>query len=552
MRNNHCSHLLTVAAVVFAICLPSVLNGAKPKKSKGKKYHPVAQVVDIQSIVDSALIMADNYCEAVAGKPEIASARLNIIKNYYSAKPEQARDSIRERLFNLYVEYVAQEKTERADAFKNCFLELAPDSDLHLGRIYTNELNGACERFDTTAVKKYIPLLEDFASRMEFDYDAELAQAYRFLHTMRTRRPISEAIPGVWVSEDISDDFDEKYPLINTLKVLQIRDRNSYVYEKTKKDSANVRKLEVLKTSKNLAYNATFGVEIGGYHPIGAWEMEAYNMKPFSSDYVSKTKIRNPLFFDANCTSRKVETDNDAYSIYVFWGDERLKRSDPEIAAMIRQTVQQTQAAVAGELSRSTYSFGTSFAGNLTSGLVSAGVNALVDAMMVSTDKIWSVETTLHMENPNCLTAYMFGRMIVSKSNSSKPEIYEYEHATKYYRWEPQDSIFFFGAYNTAVYSTGSPWRNDGGRIYLHYKTKEEEKADKAKVKKYCKQWKAWYKKELANKKALMKTFKKNSREWQDAKKDYKEFKDNPPQVWQDWNKQMIDKLKAKAENYTD
>ena len=127
-------------------------------------------------MVDSALIMTDDYATALTSKPEFAQTRLNILKNYYSSLPiDEARDSVRSRIYDFFVNYIENEKPQQAEAFLQCFTAIAPDTDHRLGPLYANELFLARERFDTIAVKNYINKLETYANRMNYDYDEDLS-----------------------------------------------------------------------------------------------------------------------------------------------------------------------------------------------------------------------------------------------------------------------------------------------------------------------------------------------------------------------------------------
>ncbi len=433
---------------------------------------------DINAVVDSALIMADDYATALSQNPQMAPTRLNALRNFGNAKPAEVRDSICSRLYDFFVSYTEENKADHAKAFRECFMALAGADNPNLGPLYATELAMARGNTDTTTIKKYIPLLEEYATRLGYDYDDELDHARSYLHNIRTRRPIREAIAGVWVSEDVAG-----FP----------KDDSNYI-EKTDFDFVN----KMSGEPKNL--------------------------------------------------SRKVVVDENAYSIYSFWGDERLKRGDPEISAIVRQSVQATQASVAGQLSRSKYDFSTRLAGNLASGMVAAGINAIVDGLMVSKDRIWSVETTLHMVNPYCLEAELFATLIESRSDSPKPNVSEYRHKTRYYRWEKDDNVTFVG---TSHRNVGQPWTMYGS-YYLHGVTKEEMKAEKEKRKRFENEYKIWYNNEKDNYDVRLKALTKDSDEYNELKQEFKAFKDyaKSPKAWMKWNRESLDKLKAKSDNY--
>lgn len=285
---------------------------------------------------------------------------------------------------------------------------------------------------------------------------------------------------------------------------------------------------------------------------LDRWELQAHNMAPLDSVRMNMgdSDFFNKINDGYNRLSRKVVIDNDAYALYTFWGDERLKRGDPEISAMVRQSVQSIQASVAGELSRSNYNFSSRLAGNLTAGLASAGINSLIDAMMVSKERIWSLEITLFMENPYCLDADIFAVLIESSSDSPKPKVREYHHTTRYYRWEMEDDVTFVGTSNRYMLQ---PWTMCGS-YFLIGPTKDEKNLEKTKRRDFEQEFKEWYKNEEKSYKTRLKGLQKDSDEYKKLKAEFDVFKDEKtsPKAWIKWNTASLAKLKAKAENYNE
>lgn len=548
---------------LLSLLLTIVVTGAYAAKPRAGKHVAKPITVNIQAVVDSALIMADDYATAMAQKPEFAPTRLNILRNYYTALPtDAARDSVRSRIFDFYVNYVEEGKAEQAEAFKSSFMSIAPDTDEHLGPLYANELTLARERFDTTAVKTNIDLLEAYANRMNYDYDDDLASARQWLHTIRTRPHINDILPGVWVSEDICTIKEEyngvkdEISLIGNLAILRIRDINKILVSKQEyipgidslnnvllqKGTTSGYNLEAVKISYDLRKCfCVFSTE-GGYVPTPISEAPGSN---FEAPFIDK-----PMYIsDARRTSmskdyysRSMQTDNDAYAAYIYWGDERLKVPNTEIGAIIRQTTQTTQALVAGQLSRRQYSFGEQLAGNLAAGLVSAGINSLVDAMMVSTDRIWGINLVVQMVNPYKLHAQVFAQLIETKSNSTDIKESRLLHEFDYYRWEPQDSVFFMGAIGAY----------DNDVLVLHGISKQQEKE-------YKKQAKLDRERFVAEKSIYYKQRKKeieaipNGNERNSAEEELKDYKSGG--IWRiiwkkDWNKRALAKLKTKSDKY--
>ena len=338
---------------LLSLLLTIVVTGAYAAKPKAKKRVAKPVTVNIQAVVDSALIMADDYSTAMAQKPEFAPTRLNILRNYYTALPtEAARDSVRSRIFDFYVNYVEEGKALQAEAFKHSFMAIAPDTDEHLGPLYANELTLARERFDTTAVKTNIDLLEAYANRMNYDYDDDLASARQWLHTIRTRPNINDILPGVWVSEDICNSKDEyggvkdEGSLIETLQILRIRDFNKMFASidreiNTKQlfieglDSLNI---QLLRNGATSGYNLDavkshysmthcFCIFAGqyGYVPAPILETRGSNLDvPLIDNPIYGSDALRTLW-SKNYYSRFMQTDNDAYAAYIYWGGRKTK-----------------------------------------------------------------------------------------------------------------------------------------------------------------------------------------------------------------------------------
>lgn len=553
---------IVLLSLLFFVSLANVINAANPRANK-----PVVKpiTVNIQAVVDSALIMADDYVTAMSQKPELAQTRLNILKNYYTSLPtNDARDSVRSRIFDYYVNYIETGKAQQADGFKRSFMAIAPDTDEHLGPLYANELILSRERFDTTAVKTNIDLLEAYANRMNYDYDDDITSARHWLHTIRTRPNINDILPGVWVSEDICNYKDEyggvKYEgsLMETLQILRIRDLNKMFSSIDREinakqfyieglDSLNIQlgrkgaksgyNLDAVKSHDYMSHCFCIFAAQYGYVPAPILETRASNLNvPLIDDPIYDSDALRTLW-SPNYYSRFMQTDNDAYAAYIYWGDERLKVPNPQISAIVRQSVQTSQAMIAGQLSRSQYSFGERLGGNLAAGLVSAGINSLIDAMMVSTDEIWGINLVVQMVNPYKLHAQVFAQIIKTKSNSTKTEETRLLHEFDYYRWEPQDSIFLLGKVFGAT-----------DILALHAVSKQQEKEYKQQAKSFVKNItleNKQYCKQRANEIKAMSM----GDDRKAAEKELKEYKDNFA-CWKIWNETALAKLKAKSDKY--
>lgn len=546
---------------LLSLLLTIVATGTYAAKPRAGKHVAKPIAVNIQAVVDSALIMADDYATAMAQKPEFAPTRLNILRNYYTALPtDAARDSVRSRIFDFYVNYVEEGKAEQAEAFKSSFMSIASNTDEHLGPLYANELTLARERFDTTAVKTNIDLLEAYANRMNYDYDDDLASARQWLHTIRTRKPIKDILPGVWVSEDIWKDRVVEYEykdyslkaalyhpgcITNSLAILKIpraeNPKGELVVQKCKGMT-----MDIPSSMGGGLHQFVFKLTgIDGYIPIKREEIQYYNLDQNIGMKLFGTI--NTDNFSPHSYSKTVKLDNDAYGAYIFWGDENLKRPNTEIASFVRQSVQNTQALIAGHLSRSQYSTGERIAGNFFAGLSAEAINSVIDYFMVSTERLFCVETILQIVNPYELKAKTYIQVVLSKSNEPQPHSFNFVFESTYYRWEPSDDIAFMGPYK--VKDAQASALNMGGVITISELPKEQSKAKTKEIKKYCDSWKKNYKEEIKSLKASLKAMPKGP-EKDAAKKQLKDYKKTRRQCWNDYNEQLYLILKAKSDNY--
>lgn len=542
---------------MFILLIAAFTAGASKPRTSKRAAKP--RVINITAVVDSALIMADDYTTSLTQKPEFAQTRLNILKSYYKSLPTDAvRDSVSSRIFDYYVNYVEKGQKEQADGFKNCFLALVPDTNEHLGPLYANELILARESFDTIALENTINRLEAYANRMNYDYDDEISSARCFLHNLRSRKPVEDILPGVWVSEDIWKDrvMDYEYKdrslkailfhpvaIANSLAILKIPRAKNYngelVAQKSKGITMNV------YSGNGLLTIACKMAGIEGFKPVKQSELGYYNIGTHIGSEIFETITASSL--DPHVFSKKIEIDNNAYAAYIFWGDEKLKRPVTEIASFVRQSTQHTQALIAGQLSRSQYSFGEKMIGNFFTNLASEAINSFIDQLMVSTDRIFSVETVLQVVNPFELKAKTYLQVVISKSNENIPHKFNFMFESTYYRWDSSDEIAFMGPYK--VKDSEASALNLGGLLTLTELPKEQRKAKEKEIKEWCKGWKSTYKEEL---KALKKTADAMPKgpEKDLAKKRVKEFKKTRQQCWSDYNEKMYIKLKTKSDNY--
>lgn len=545
-----------------------LVSAGTPKKKVVAQPKPI----NLEAAVDSALIMADSYATALATTPEMAPTRLNMFKSYCTAKPKMVQDTICSRIFDFFVQYVESEKVESANAFKNCYEAISSTDDVHRGPLYTMELRDAIVNSDTIKINHYLPLLEDYANCMNFDYDEEILNANQYLKSIRERRPINESFAGIWVSEDIVGVINgEKYTIragdqgnhYSSTQILQIRNRENPIYDGSKEVLNSFDRYKFNTEGINSKIDVFKGqikwiIELYNYNSIQEWETPAFSyefadsLKRYNGlDHHSLSYIEDTLNDDIKkkLASYVVEDPN-SQSIYVYWGDERLRRNNPEISAAFRQLTQNTQSFVTGELTRSKYSTADRVLGNLTSTMVSGAIDYLITNLSVSTDKIWSVEMTLKMVNPRHLIADVSTHVIVSKSNEEQPRAYDFSRHVNYYRWEPNDSVGFI---NLTI-PLGDATHPDE-YIFHHKVSKEVRKKNVAAYKEYKNRFKKWKNEEYKRLKAELSKHPKNSEEYNKIKKYLKDFvKDLSlggslcPEV--QFNMANLNKLKYKAENY--
>ena len=77
-------------------------------------------------------------------------------------------------------------------------------------------------------------------------------------------------------------------------------------------------------------------------------------------------------------------------------------------------------------------------------------------------------------------------------------------------------------------------------------------KAEKEKRKRFENEYKIWYNNEKDNYDVRLKALTKDSDEYNELKQEFKAFKDyaKSPKAWMKWNRESLDKLKAKSDNY--
>lgn len=435
---------------IFVMVIIVIFAFAVTPKKKGVHQLPP---INIEASVDSALIMADNYATALATTPEMAPTRLNMFKSFCSSKPQVVQDSICNRIFDFFAQYIESDKTERAIAFKNCYEAVASADNAHRGPLYAMELQEAIVNSDTIRINQYLPLLEEYASRMNFDYDDEINSAKVCKETIKNRKPINEELVGVWVSDEIMS-----IPLIASMygfsvgKVFNIMGGNGYAAatrEVSEKDAIMTLNFIAFGYDPVKGYSLVgFGDNNKGICMLQNNECEKYNLNINKNKVNSKSSKRNPNWMYETI---HMQTDNDARWLYALWGNEQLKKNNPEFSALLRQSIQQTQAMVAGHYSRSKYNFGDRVAANAIASGFSAFGNWAIDHFSVSKEKIYSAEVNLQMQHKNKLKGRLDVVYTEVRSDTQIPKMKERNNEVTYYRWTPDDNVFFLTTLETFV-----------------------------------------------------------------------------------------------------
>ena len=139
------------------------LIASTPKRTS----NPAPGPFNFELVMDSATILADDYAEAMANKPEMVKSRMNALKRFYApySANKTVADSICNVIFNMYVDNIERDNIDRANAFKECFTEIADKDNEHYGPLYATELFLAQETSDTARIKELLPLLSDYAEK---------------------------------------------------------------------------------------------------------------------------------------------------------------------------------------------------------------------------------------------------------------------------------------------------------------------------------------------------------------------------------------------------
>ena len=98
------------------------LIASTPKRTS----NPAPGPFNFELVMDSATILADDYAEAMANKPEMVKSRMNALKRFYApySANKTVADSICNVIFNMYVDNIERDTSTVQMPSKNVSLKL--------------------------------------------------------------------------------------------------------------------------------------------------------------------------------------------------------------------------------------------------------------------------------------------------------------------------------------------------------------------------------------------------------------------------------------------
>ena len=490
------------AAIIIALLLSPFSLRALGEKKPVKPQN----VVNVQAILDSALIMADSYATSLTEKPEMAGPYINQFRNFYSRQPQIAQDSVRSQIYLMMARYMDESRMDRCKAFKNCYMAIADAQDERMGNIFAAELALAYEQDDTVEVKRVLGLLEGYANRTNYDFDTEIAEAKDYLHYMRTCKPINEALMGVWVCEQIGKERPYRENVFKTIFTLEnSHDRRFHkISHPYFLSITNDRILtEIVSRYKDfLRVGYRIPEEILAQGKYKKQTSYLFDRMPNSLDGVEYW----------NTYPQVMQYDEKLRSAYALWSSETIKSFNPDFYAQLRQTIQQTSATAIGNTARKNVSMNKRIRTQAAVGAMDIVGNSIINLLTVSTAVTSVREMTVQQDSPNSLTAWIYTQYNKTRSDTGQTTTWDKDYdGVKYYKWEPNDSVFFIGCNWDEFFTLPGKFSHK----------------EKKRMKKYCKEQFTLYQAKfgkvgLSNKK-------------------YDQFL-----MW--FNNNMINKLKAKAE----
>lgn len=441
----------TVAIITLFLSVLSVQAMGDRKKVTRPK-----NIVNVQAVQDSAVLMADDYATSLVEKPEMAEFRLNLFKAFYNRQPQIAQDSVRSKIYMMMANYIDGNRMDRSKAFKNCYMAIAHQEDERMGNIYAAEITLAYEEDDTVEIKRVLPLLEDFADRTKYDFDTEITEAKDYLYYMRTRRPINEELMGVWVSEEIAKDkpycenlFKAMFSLNTANNGLTHEDNFYYLsHPNFLSITSDYILTEVVSCYKDFP-------RVGYRIPQDILALNKYKkQKSYLFDMLPHHNGLFRVFEDDyyNTYPQIMQYDENLRSAYALWSNEIINSFNPNYYAQLRQDIQSISAEALGNTARKNVTMNKKIRTKATVTAMDVVSNNIINRIAVSTAVFHVREMTIQQDSPNSLTAWGYTQYNQTKSNTGQTMTWDKDYdGVKYYKWEPEDSIFFCQNYNAFV-----------------------------------------------------------------------------------------------------
>ncbi|MBR1687126.1 MAG: serine protease [Prevotella sp.] len=168
------------------------------------------------------------------------------------------------------------------------------------------------------------------------------------------------------------------------------------------------------------------------WNPFG-WKLSAFNL------------------FELDTSPQKVvDLRNDC--VYMMWASEKLDVSNPIIESAIRSTTTEWGSSMATSLfSSNSSSFLGDLGSSIVSGLVSNGINSLLDGLFTPNKTITILEARFQKINDYEIKANMLLQFITARGNE-QPQITTHTLETLFTKWDPNSGIYFFDDSSPFVY----------------------------------------------------------------------------------------------------
>lgn len=459
-------------AVIIALFL-----SAFSFRAMGQKKQPVKQqdVVNVQAILDSALIMADSYATSLTEKPEMAGAYINQFRNFYSRQPQIAQDSVRSLIYTMMARYMDEKRMDRCEAFKNCYMIIANAQDERMGNIFAAELALAYEEDDTMEVKRVLGLLEGYANRTNYDFDTEIEEAKDYLHYMRTRKPINEALMGVWVCEQIGKERPYReniWKALFTTDMINGETHETYFHELSHPYFLSITNDKIL-TSIVSRYKDL--PKVGYRIPDKILALGKYsNESSYLFDYLPNRPLYKDDYFEYY--PQVMQYDGGLQSAYALWSNEAINTFNPNYYAKLRQDLQHSSATAIGSTARKNVNMNTRLRTQAVMGAMDIVSNSIINLLTVSSAVFWVKEMTVQQESTNTLIAWIYTQYNRTKSDTGRTTTWDKSlDGVKYYKWEPGDSVFFVnGAMNSYITLPSHLSKEENAKVKKFYKEQKK------------------------------------------------------------------------------